>query len=76
MFQVITEFLCLVNVTEENHITKGTAMFASQLTIESLRVTLASVLDLITDLLSEGADYVLTGKLNQDPLEVINEENF
>lgn len=51
-------------------------MFASQVTIESLRVTLASVLDLIKDLLSEGADYVLTGKLNQDPLEVISEEAF
>nr|XP_037275120.1 uncharacterized protein LOC119167700 [Rhipicephalus microplus] len=68
LFQVITEFLRLVNVTEQNHITKGTVMFASQVTMESLRVTLASVLDLIRDL-SEGADYVLTEKLNHDPLE-------
>ncbi|KAH9364614.1 hypothetical protein HPB48_012839 [Haemaphysalis longicornis] len=50
---VITEFLCLVNVTEQNHITKETFMFASQVTTESLRVTLASVLDLIKGLLSE-----------------------
>lgn len=68
--KVIQEFLDAVNKTEENHITNGTVMFASQVTMESLRVTLASVRDLITDLLSKGARYVLTGKLNQDPLEV------
>ncbi|KAH7932519.1 hypothetical protein HPB52_024445 [Rhipicephalus sanguineus] len=67
--EVIGEFLRLVNVTEQNHIREGTVMFASQVTMESLRVTLASVLDLIRDLLSKGAQYVLTGKLNQDPLE-------
>ncbi|KAH8025801.1 hypothetical protein HPB51_012123 [Rhipicephalus microplus] len=67
--EVIQEFLDAVNKTEENHITNGTVMFASQVTMESLRVTLASVRDLITDLLSKGARYVLTSKLNQDPLE-------
>ncbi|XP_075751644.1 uncharacterized protein LOC142817793 isoform X1 [Rhipicephalus microplus] len=67
--EVIQEFLDAVNTTEENHITNGTVMFASQVTMESLRVTLASVRDLITDLLSKGARYVLTGKLNEDPLE-------
>lgn len=38
--------------------------------MESLRVTLSSVLDIIRFLLLKGAHYVLTGKLNQDPLEV------
>ncbi|KAH7968765.1 hypothetical protein HPB52_011170 [Rhipicephalus sanguineus] len=71
--EVIGEFLRLVNVTEQNHIREGTVMFASQVTMESLRVTLASVLDLIRDLLSKGAQYVLTGKLNQDPLEVADD---
>lgn len=70
--KVIKDFLDAVNETEESHITKGTVMFASQVTMESLRVTLASVRDLIADLLSKGARFVLTGKLNQDPLEVIN----
>ncbi|KAM7302656.1 hypothetical protein ISCGN_018164 [Ixodes scapularis] len=65
----ITEFLELVNITEQNNRTRGTSMFASQVTMESLRVTLASARDLITDLLGSGAEYVLTGKLNQDPLE-------
>ncbi|KAH9372024.1 hypothetical protein HPB48_016263 [Haemaphysalis longicornis] len=69
--EVITEFVCLVNLTEQNHNTRRTAMFASKVTIESLRVTLNS-----SDLLSEGPDYILTGKLNQDPLEVLNEEAF
>lgn len=45
-------------------------MFASQVTMESLRVTLSSILELTNDLLAKGARYVLTGKLNQDPLEV------
>ncbi|KAH8008928.1 hypothetical protein HPB51_007593 [Rhipicephalus microplus] len=67
--EVIQEFLDAVNKTEENHITNGTVMFASQVTMESPHVTLASVRDLITDLLSKRAHYVLTGKLNQDPLE-------
>ncbi|KAL1442806.1 hypothetical protein MTO96_030621 [Rhipicephalus appendiculatus] len=52
-----------------NHIREGTVMFASKVTMESLGVILTSVLDIIRDLLSEGAQYVLTGKLNQDPLE-------
>ncbi|XP_077556947.1 uncharacterized protein LOC144170810 [Haemaphysalis longicornis] len=67
--EVIKKFLDAVNETEESHVTKGTVMFASQVTMESLRVTLASVRDLIGDLLSKGARFVLTGKLNQDPLE-------
>ncbi|KAH6945245.1 hypothetical protein HPB50_007658 [Hyalomma asiaticum] len=48
---------------------KRATMFASQVTMESLRVTLTSILDLTKDLLAKGARYVLTGKLNQDPLE-------
>ncbi|KAG0422800.1 hypothetical protein HPB47_001406, partial [Ixodes persulcatus] len=64
----ITEFPELVNITEQNNRTRGTCVFPSQVTTESLRVTLASARDLITDLLDSGAEYVLTGKLNQDPL--------
>lgn len=48
-------------------------LFASRQTMESLRVTLLSVLDIIEELLAAGGTlYVLTAKLNQDPLEVIN----
>ncbi|KAM7285665.1 hypothetical protein ISCGN_032552 [Ixodes scapularis] len=67
--RIITDVLDLVNLTEQNSISRGTVMFASKLTMEYLRVTLASVRDLTSDILNSGADYVLTGKLIQDPLE-------
>ncbi|KAH6945573.1 hypothetical protein HPB50_009092 [Hyalomma asiaticum] len=66
---IIQDFIDILDLTERNHVQKGTAMFASQVTMESLRVTLTSILDLTKDLLAKGARYVLTGKLNQDPLE-------
>lgn len=46
--------------------------FASPITLESLRVTLQSVLDLVKYLCDEvGFAYVLTAKFNQDSQEVI-----
>ncbi|KAH8021967.1 hypothetical protein HPB51_019611 [Rhipicephalus microplus] len=66
---IIQDFMIILDLTERNHVEKGTAMFASQVTMESLRVTLSSILELTNDLLAKGARYVLTGKLNQDPLE-------
>ncbi|XP_075526865.1 uncharacterized protein LOC142558597 [Dermacentor variabilis] len=59
----------MLNVTEKNAVEKGLKLFTSQLTTESLRVTLLSTLDIIEFLLDQGAHYVLTAKLNQDPLE-------
>ncbi|KAG0443505.1 hypothetical protein HPB47_014838 [Ixodes persulcatus] len=67
--KILTDFLKLVDEMVHNHNTRGTVMFASPVTMQSLRVTLASLRDLISDLLRVGAHYVLTGKLNQDPLE-------
>lgn len=64
------QLLEVLNVTERNAVEKGTRLFASQLTTESLRVTLMSTLDIINYLFDKGAYYVLTAKLNQDPLEV------
>ncbi|KAL1477602.1 hypothetical protein MTO96_035607, partial [Rhipicephalus appendiculatus] len=67
---VIKDFLNMLNETERNHCEKNTLLFASRQTMESLRVTLLSVLDIIEDLFAaEGTQYVLTAKLNQDPLE-------
>lgn len=57
-------------MTEKNALEKGTKLFASQLTTESLRATLLSTLDIISYLFDKEAVYVLTAKLNQDPLEV------
>lgn len=71
MMQVIKNFLIMLNMTEKNSIERNTKLFASQLTTESLRVTLMSVLDIITLVLDKDIRYVLTAKLNQDPLEVV-----
>lgn len=67
---MIRTFLCLLNTTEEDSIRLNTKLFASQMTTESLRVTLMSVLDIIILLHDKDVIYVLTAKLNQDPLEV------
>ncbi|KAH9364935.1 hypothetical protein HPB48_017970 [Haemaphysalis longicornis] len=67
--EVIRTFLCLLNTTEEDSIRLKTKLFASQMTTESLRVTLMSVLDIIILLHDKDVIYVLTAKLNQDPLE-------
>lgn len=60
----------MLNSTEKSCKEDNTKMFASQMTVESLRVTLMSVLDVIDLLHKQGVPYVLTVKLNQDPLEV------
>ncbi|KAH8033451.1 hypothetical protein HPB51_012904 [Rhipicephalus microplus] len=65
--KVIKDFL--VMLTEFNHNTKNTLLFASRQTTESLRVTLLSIIDIIDELHKAGVPYVLTAKLNQDPLE-------
>lgn len=44
--------------------------FLSKATSNHLRISLQSILDLCEDLWSKGFTYVLTGRLNQDPLEV------
>ncbi|KAH8020274.1 hypothetical protein HPB51_025764 [Rhipicephalus microplus] len=67
--QVIKDFLVVLDTTEFNHNTKNTLLFASRQTTESLRVTLLSITDIIDELHKAGVPYVLTAKLNQDPLE-------
>ncbi|XP_075727294.1 uncharacterized protein LOC142768833 isoform X1 [Rhipicephalus microplus] len=65
--KIIKQFLDVLNVSEKNALEKGTKLLASQLTTESLRVTLLSTLDIISYLFNKDAAYVLTAKLNQDP---------
>lgn len=45
--------------------------FLSKQTLHGLRVTLRSCRELAAKLLHDGFSYVMTGKFNQDPLEVI-----
>ncbi|KAL1480527.1 hypothetical protein MTO96_050943 [Rhipicephalus appendiculatus] len=66
---VIKDFLALLNTTERNAVCSGLKLFASQMTTEAMRVTLLSTLDIIEYLFGLGAHYILTAKLNQDPLE-------
>lgn len=51
----------MLNTTEKDSIERNTKLFASELTTESLRVTLTSVLDIITLLHDKDVRYVLTG---------------
>lgn len=57
----------LINFLHSLNTTNNT--FASDRTMESLRVSLKSTLQLCEFLWSKGFRYVLTSKLNQDPLE-------
>ena len=62
------------NVTENDCL----ATFASSVTLDGLRVTILSMIEIIDFLLNkpDPFPYVLTGKLNQDSLEVVvNESN-
>lgn len=51
--------------------------FLTNSTAQGLRVTISSTIDLSSYLLKScGYDYVLTGKMSQDPLEVINNKTL
>ncbi|KAH9379295.1 hypothetical protein HPB48_006995 [Haemaphysalis longicornis] len=64
--QFLKDFLEMMNRTEPN---RNVKLFASAQTVESIRVTLMSVLSIIDFLHSKGVNYILTASLNQDPLE-------
>ncbi|XP_075727301.1 uncharacterized protein LOC142768833 isoform X2 [Rhipicephalus microplus] len=53
--KIIKQFLDVLNVSEKNALEKGTKLLASQLTTESLRVTLLSTLDIISYLFNKDA---------------------
>lgn len=69
MLQVIKDFLIMLNTTEKNS-ERRTKLFASQLTTESLRVALMSMLDIIELLHDKDPRHVPIAKLNQGLLEV------
>lgn len=50
--------------------------FLTKQTVEGLRVTIKSTIELSKYLLDIGFDYVLSNKMNQDKLEVIIKVNF
>lgn len=58
---------------DNNHLSKD--VFLTKQTAEGLRVTLQSSLDIIRYLTENcGCEYVLTGRINQDPLEVCSKD--
>ncbi|XP_071640111.1 uncharacterized protein [Temnothorax longispinosus] len=72
-FEVIEESLKKLDAWEKQVREKKLSndLFLTKPTAEGLRVTLKSMLDLITYLTEHcGFSYVLTGRINQDPLEV------
>ena len=67
----MNEFLEALWETELNSDKTGIPSFASQTTLEALRMTLFNTIELTDHLLSDdiGYDFVLTGKFNQDCIE-------
>lgn len=70
-------FLEILDVTEECNRTRKpndpktpVKMFLSNTTLQAWRVTVLSVIALTEEMFNVGYTSVLTGKLNQDPLEV------
>jgi len=55
-----------------SHSAADSKLFLSTQTAEGLRVTLRSIRELTVSLLQSGFRYVLTGKFNQDSLEVVS----
>lgn len=71
-------FLKILDVTEECNRTRKRndpdiplKMFLSDSTLQAWRITVISVIALTEELLNAGYITVLTGKFNQDPLEVL-----
>ena len=70
-------FLKILDVTEEYHRTRKqndpdipVKMFLSETTLQSWRISILSVIALTEEKFKAGYITILTGKLNQDPLEV------
>ncbi|XP_075732790.1 uncharacterized protein LOC142775325 [Rhipicephalus microplus] len=66
---VTKAFLALLNTTKRSAACSGLKLLSSQVTTEAMRVTLPSTLDIIEYLFGLGVHYILTAKLNRDPLE-------
>ena len=64
--------LCVLDQSEKVYKETGTTikMFASITTIRAWRLSIRSAIALIEEMFNAGFHFVLTGKWNQDPLEV------
>lgn len=66
------EMLTVLDETEDiyNESNKRDTMFASTTTIRGWRTSIKSTIGIVEDLFAENYSFVLTGKFNQDALEV------
>jgi hypothetical protein len=68
--QPIERLLKELNASEESWVQTKVQPFVAPTSINMLRITLVSVIQLTEYLLNNGFDSVMTGKYNQDCLEV------
>ena len=72
----LNAMLNVLNITEQEHQSRDkhssspSEMFCSATTLKALRLTIISAKSLTEELLENGFHTVLTGKMNQDPIEV------
>ena len=69
---ILDDMLCVLDQSEKVYKETGTTikMFASITTIRAWRLSIRSAIALIEEMFNAGFHFVLTGKWNQDPLEV------
>ena len=67
--QILADLLIAVDDSERFEKESGIPAFASQQTLDSLRLSLSSCYNLTQELLDADYDFVLTGKFNQDCIE-------
>lgn len=69
---ILDQMLAVLDQTEKIYTVTGSSikMFAALTTIKGWRLSIRSAIALIEEQFNAGFDYVLTGKWNQDPLEV------
>ncbi|KAK4006226.1 hypothetical protein OUZ56_011382 [Daphnia magna] len=68
--KILNELLEAIDMSEHMSKEANLTPFLSQTTIEALRLTLTSIIDLTNDLFDDNYTFVLTGKFNQDCIEV------
>jgi|LakMenEpi03Aug12_release.lakeMendotaPanAssembly.Ray.scaffolds.fasta_scaffold2153469_1 hypothetical protein len=67
---MLNELLEAIDMSEHMSKEANLTPFVSQTTIEALRLTLSSIIDLTNDLFEVSYTFVLTVKFNQDCIEV------
>lgn len=70
VFQILNRMIDALDSSERVFLENGLTPFISQTTLEAFRMTIRSVISLVEEMLQDGYTFVLTGKFNQDCIEV------